>query len=76
VNVGSAQYNPTTRQIIWGGSPAAGQAVTLTYSVVAQSSGPLALTNTARLSGAAGSSSAAATIYVDAIENFLPLVNR
>lgn len=76
VNVGSAQYNPATRQITWSGTPAAGQAVTLTYTVAVVTSGPLALTNTARLSGAAGSSSASATVIVDGFESFLPMVRR
>lgn len=76
VNVGTAQYDAGTRRISWSGTPLAGQAVTLSYTVTVQTGGPLALTNQATLSGAGGSSSAAATIYVDGFEAYLPLVRR
>jgi len=76
VTSGSAQYTPATHQVSWSGSPAAGQVVTLTYSVTVQASGPLALTNTAQLNGDAGSSSASALIIVDGFESFLPFIRR
>jgi hypothetical protein len=76
VNVGSVQYSAATRQVTWSGTPAVGQIVTLTYNAIAQISGPQALTNTAQLTGSAGSSSASATLYVDGIEGFLPLVRK
>jgi hypothetical protein len=48
----------------------------MSFSVTVQASGPLALTNTAHLSGDDGSSSATATVIVDGFESFLPLVDR
>jgi hypothetical protein len=75
-STGAVQYTPASRQVSWSGSPAAGQTVTLSYTVTAQESGPLALTNTAQLSGAGGSSSASALIIVDGFESYLPFVRR
>jgi hypothetical protein len=75
-SVGSAQYDPATRQISWSGMPTAGRPVTLTYTVTVQASGSQALTNSAWLTGASGSSHATATIIVDGFESFLPLVRR
>jgi hypothetical protein len=66
-NVGSAAYSPG-RLITWSGAPAEGQAVTLTYTVNVEASGPAALTNSAHLSGDDGSSDATATVVVDGFE--------
>jgi hypothetical protein len=76
VNLGTAQYSAATRQITWSGSPAVGQVVTMSYSVTVQATGPRMLTNTAQLSGSAGSSSASANIFVDSFEIFLPMLRR
>ena len=75
-NLGSAEYSAGTRQITWNGAPAEAQLVTLSYSVTVQASGPLALTNSAQLSGDDGSSNATATVIVDGFKSLLPLVSR
>jgi len=64
--LGSAGYNASQRQVWWTGSPTAGQAVTVTYSVTAQITGPVALSNTAILSDTDGvAATDTAVILVD-----------
>ena len=75
--LGSAGYNTGQRQVWWTGSPAAGQAVTVTYSVTAQITGPVALSNTAILSDTDGVvATDTAVILVDGYTAFLPFVTK
>jgi len=75
--LGSAGYNASQRQVWWTGSPTAGQAVTVTYSVTAQITGPVALFNTAILSDTDGvAATDTAVILVDGYTTFLPLISR
>lgn len=73
---GSASYNPATRTISWSGSPATGQAVTLSYTVIVQVSGPLSLQNTAILTSPLGDSSSSAILCIDCLTSFLPYIRK
>ena len=72
-NSGEASYSPPTRQVVWTGAPASGQAVTVTFPVTVQVDGPLALSNTAILTADDGpTSSDMALIIVDGYPIYLP----
>jgi hypothetical protein len=72
---GNANYNPGVRQVVWIGTPSAGQAVTVTFLATVQISGPLFLHNTAALIADSGvASSDTATILIDGRRVYLPLV--
>jgi hypothetical protein len=74
---GSAQYNSGARQVVWTGTPAAGQAVTVTFPATVQVDGPLALRNTAILTADSEvASSDTATIFVGGYNVHLPLVMK
>jgi hypothetical protein len=74
---GDASYDPDARQVTWTGTPAAGQAVTVTFPVTIQVNGPLALRNTAILTASgAYASSDTAVIFVDGYHVYLPLVRK
>jgi len=70
-------YDAGSRRITWQGSPAQGQLVQITYSVVVNAWGQQRLTNTAELSDGQGSSSVASvTVLANPNRCFLPLVMR
>lgn len=70
----AAHYDPGTHQVSWSGSPAAGQPVTITFPVIVQVTGPLAVFNTAVLTDTEGhSSTSTAILIVDAHKVWLPL---
>ncbi len=74
---GGISYDSGARQVIWTGTPSAGQAVTVTYRTPVQISGPLALHNTAILTAnGAFASSDTASIIVGARIVYLPLVTK
>ena len=72
---GYASYNPGARQVAWTGTPAVGQAVTVTFLATVQIGGPLSLHNTATLAADGEvASSDTATIRIDGRRVYLPLV--
>jgi hypothetical protein len=77
VNFGSASYSAANRQILWSGTPAQGQTVTLTYQVSVQMIGPAAIVNTVNISETNGSvSNDSFILFVDPLNTYLPLINR
>ncbi|MFZ6028788.1 MAG: DNRLRE domain-containing protein [Chloroflexota bacterium] len=77
VNVGSASYDASSRQVRWSGTPAQGQAVTLTYRATVNTDGPRRLLNTATLSeNGTAISSDTFSVFVDPLLAYLPLVRR
>jgi hypothetical protein len=73
---GAASYDAGSRQITWSGTPATGQAVTLSYTVMVQVSGPRSLQNTATLSSPLGTSSSTATLCIDCMTSYLPYIRK
>ena len=74
---GSADYDSVQRRVEWSGTPAAGQPVTVTFSVTVQVSGPVALINTATLTDTTvGISTDTAVVIVDGFRTYLPLVMK
>lgn len=72
---GSVTYEAATRKLTWTGSPATGQAVTITYPVTVTQSGTYAIINTAYMTATNGSTStASATVIVEPRQVFLPCV--
>jgi len=70
-------YHPAQRQITWQGSPAQGQQVRITYSVVVSAPSLQRLTNVVELSDGQGTSSVASvTVLANPQRCFLPLVLR
>jgi hypothetical protein len=77
VTEGSADYNAVQRRVEWSGTPAAGQPVTVTFSVAVQISGPVALVNTATLTDAVvGTHTDTAVVIVDGLGTYLPWVMK
>jgi hypothetical protein len=76
VNVGTASYNAATRQITWSATPAAGQAVQLTYRCTVQTTSRQLLTNTAVLQNAGASSTAGVGVCANCPAVYLPVVIR
>jgi len=75
--VGQASYDDRARRLVWTGTPAAGQPVTLTFSAQVLASGPLAVRNTAVLSDTAGGVSEDSAVFiVGGYSLYLPLVIR
>jgi hypothetical protein len=63
--------------VIWNGSPAIGQPVTITFPVTVQVSGPLGISNTAVLSDVDGPVSTDTAVFVvDPYRIGLPVVLR
>jgi hypothetical protein len=74
---GQVEYHSGTRQVVWTGTPAAGQVVTVTFPATVQIGGPLALRNTAVLTAdGEAASSDTATILIDGYYVYLPLVTK
>jgi len=74
---GNVEYQPGARQVLWTGTPAAGQIVTVTFPATVQVGGPLALRNTAVLTAdGQAASSDTATILIDGYHGYLPLVTK
>jgi hypothetical protein len=74
---GNTDYDPVTQQVIWTGTPPAGQAVTVTFHVTVQIDGPLALRNTVTLAAnGMHMSSDTALIIVDGYPIHLPLIMK
>jgi hypothetical protein len=74
---GSVGYDPGARQVTWTGTPATGQAVTVTFHTPVQIDGPLALRNTAVLTAeGASTSSDTAAIIVGGYSVYLPLMTK
>ena len=74
---GQASYDDRTRRLTWTGTPTVGQSVTLTFSAQVLVSGPLAVRNTAVLSGAEGIVSEDQAVFVvGGYGLYLPLMTR
>lgn len=73
---GVATYDADTRRITWTGSPATGQAVTITFAVTVLVSNPQVVSNTATLSSAQGVSTDTATFVANGHQRWLPLALR
>jgi hypothetical protein len=74
---GTPQYNSSTRQLTWSAAPTAGQAVTITYTVTANVSGPLMVSNTATLTAPGNpASNSTAFVCIDCRAVWLPLITR
>lgn len=72
-----ANYDSGTHRLTWSGSPGVGQAVTVTFPVTVQVTGPLAVFNTAVLTDSEGVVSTDTALFiVDARRLWLPLVLR
>ncbi len=73
----AANYDVGQHQLIWTGSPATGQPVTITFPVTVQSSGPLALNNTAVLTDSdAHVTDDTAVLLVDPRQIWVPVVMK
>jgi hypothetical protein len=74
---GSAGYNAGNRLVSWTGTPASGQAITLTFPVTVQVSAPAALVNTAILTAALTSASqTTATLIANPYRVWQPIILR
>lgn len=74
---GTATYDAQGHRVIWTGTPAAGQPVTVTFVVTAPPTGPLAVHNTARLSDAGGELSQDSAVFIVGGRSvYLPLLLR
>jgi hypothetical protein len=69
-------YDSNTDQITWTGVPTTGQAVTMSYEVTPNITGPVLLNNTARLAWGNTLVGASAAIIVDGFEVWLPAIQR
>jgi hypothetical protein len=77
VSQGDASYDPVARRVIWTGTPTTGQGVTVTFPVIVQVDGPLALHNTATLTtNDTHVSSDTALVIVDGYLIHLPLIMK
>lgn len=74
---GEVSYGPQTHAVVWHASPEVGQPVTITLPVAVTVSGPLAIKNTATLTGTSGTVAAdSVTIIVGGFPIYLPVVMR
>jgi hypothetical protein len=77
VSSGEVNCDSVARRVVCTGTPAGGQAVTVTYPATVQVDGPLALRNTAVLTANGElASSDTALIIVDGYSLYLPLVRK
>lgn len=73
----AATYDQIAHRLTWTGAPTVGQRVAITFPVMVEAEGPLAVANTARLTEAGDiHSEDAALFFVDGWQVWLPLIMR
>lgn len=76
-NGAAPSYNPGKHQLIWNGTPALGESVTIAFPVAVIVDGPLAVFNTATIAQATGEVTSDSTVFfVDPYQVWLPIVRR